>query len=77
VLNIPYFAFVICLDASAAPSSSDNRASMSSSSIALAVWLKIESAARIRADAGVLASIIVFSRVVAAAAAPCCSRATA
>src|ERR1019366_8880094 len=66
-----------CLAASAALSSSATRASMSSISIALAAWLKIASAARTRTDAGVAGSIMVFSKVVAAAEVPCWSRATA
>jgi hypothetical protein len=59
----------------AACSSAAKRASISSISIALAAWLKIESAARTRTDAGALASIMIFSSVVAAAEVPCWSRA--
>ena len=49
----------------------DKRSSISSISIALAAWLKIESATRARTDAGVLGSISSFSSVVAAADVPC------
>jgi hypothetical protein len=59
------------LDSSAARSRFDKRSSISSISIALAAWLKIESAARTRTDAGVLGSISSFSKVVAAAEEPC------
>src|SRR5258708_6995939 len=53
------------------------RASISSISMALAAWLKIESATRARTDAGVFWSISSFSSVVAAAEVPCWSRAMA
>src|SRR5258708_27876287 len=54
-----------------AASSADTRASISSISMALAAWLKIESATRARTDAGVFWSISSFSNVVAAAEVPC------
>ena len=58
----------------AACSSAVTRASMSSISIALAAWLKIESAARTRTEAGVAGSTRIFKRAVAAAAVACWSR---
>ena len=54
--------FHLFFDWAAACSSTATRASISSISIALAAWLKIESAARTRTEAGVLASIIIFNR---------------
>src|SRR5260370_27350725 len=59
------------------PSLAVTRASISSISMALAAWLKIESATRARTDAGVFWSISSFSSVVAAAEVPCWSRAMA
>src|SRR5579871_927098 len=59
----------------AALSNSATRASISSSSIALAACVRILSAALTRVEAGVPASTMTLSKVVAAAAAPCCSRA--
>src|SRR5258708_1333250 len=54
-----------------AASSAATRASISSISMALAAWLKIESATRARTDAGVLGSMRSFRSVVAAAEVPC------
>jgi len=58
---------------SAARSSSDTRASISSSSIALAAWLNTLSAARTLVDGGVPGSTIVFNSVDTAAPVACCS----
>src|SRR5260370_2607137 len=58
-----------------AASSAATRASISSISMALAAWLKIESATRARTDAGGFGSMRRFRRVVAAPERPCWSRA--
>src|SRR6266436_70345 len=55
-------------------SSSVSRASISSSSIALAAWPRMLSAALTRVDAGEFGSSMIFNSVVAAALDPCCRR---